>query len=527
MAGGRIGRGRAFLLFFVCLGGLCVRPAAAYWDDVHYFLTYIIARYAGFTPAQAYRVSAANLFIDYNDRVKPDQVPKDTNELTAILQGRKRFPEGLLRPRWRFHAFRDESRFEDVIGNDPKAEEAEKAVGEEENRRFESAQGRLNPGFGLHFVQDRFCHQKFGSIWAHLFNPLDYEKTTEKARASGLPIGGTVDWLSALELEAAFDLISKTAGRMQEFLRQNIPLQKQPDFELFNVQDIVKELRNINVRPDGLTLEQMPLYAAYYLAEEDKNIKTKIRQDTFAANYRKITFDLADTLVRLAFNQIPPPAPALTQAQKDFFYKHKYGPNLAAAGKAVLDEMTTKVFAECATAAKVREFLDLEKARNKYTFDADNQVQPRDELILAGNLDLSIEGVLTDPKGRVEVALKVPATRTGETEYAFGDSRSMSPGEKGTWEKVPVGEASSSVSPWNVLISRPSTLTDFMGAAPGVLNRKKSLIRATRSATLAGASRSITIFPSSIRDWTVKETAPKPPLQGARARVSDMMVILS
>ena len=86
------------------------------------------------------------------------------------------------------------------------------------------------------------------------------------------------------------------------------------------------------------------------------------------------------------------------------------------------------------------EFLDFKKAREKYTIDPDNQIQPRDELILAGNLDVSIEGVLKDPRSRVDVVVKLPATRSGETEYAYGETLSLPLGEKGTWEKVPAGE---------------------------------------------------------------------------------------
>jgi len=48
-------------------------PAAAYYDDVHYALTYYIARRAGFTPQQALRIARANLSTDYSPPTEPVQ----------------------------------------------------------------------------------------------------------------------------------------------------------------------------------------------------------------------------------------------------------------------------------------------------------------------------------------------------------------------------------------------------------------------------------------------------------------------
>jgi hypothetical protein len=436
----------AVLGILMLLGGVTGRPALAFWDDIHYFLTYVIARYVGFTPVQAYRIACANLLSDYNEKLKPDQIPKGPGELEAILKKEKKWPEELLRSRWRYHAFRNESEFGSILGSnkpdaipDPREADVIKAIEAEEKRLFERAQSFKNPGLCLHFVQDRFSHEKYGSIWAHLGNPLYPEESTEKARQGNLAIGGTVDWLSAQDVALDSTLVQNSASKMQEFMRLVIPQQtRRRNFSLLDTEDITNELRAINLAPEGLKLDEMPLYAAYYLTEDDKNIKTKNWQNTFAGNYHKVKQDTESYLKWLG--GLKTNAPVLTQAQKDFFSKHKYGPDLGAARQAVLRMMKDRGLNEFKTSQKEQEFLDLNKARNKYTIDNNNRIQPRDELVLAGNLDISVEGISSDPQATVEVAVKMPPTMPDETEYALGDPRPLALGSKATWENVPVGE---------------------------------------------------------------------------------------
>ena len=52
---------------------LLAPPAEAYYDDVHYSLTYYLARAVGYTPEQAHRIANADHSIDYDPDTEPVQ----------------------------------------------------------------------------------------------------------------------------------------------------------------------------------------------------------------------------------------------------------------------------------------------------------------------------------------------------------------------------------------------------------------------------------------------------------------------
>src|SRR5215212_1305861 len=107
------------LLLGVGLLGMAPRPAAAYWDDVHYHLTYTVARLVGYTPQQAYRIAAANLSTDYHEATEPTQI----TATEAVLGVPDPQPPARQNPRWWFHAFRNQTdpRFLTAIGDGPGA----------------------------------------------------------------------------------------------------------------------------------------------------------------------------------------------------------------------------------------------------------------------------------------------------------------------------------------------------------------------------------------------------------------------
>ena len=97
-----------FLLIVV--GLMTVQPAAAYYDDVHYALTYYIARQIGYTPEQAYRIASATVSVDWSPETEPVQVAwRNENRYLIInpLSGVWQTPTA-QEPRWRFHSFRNE-----------------------------------------------------------------------------------------------------------------------------------------------------------------------------------------------------------------------------------------------------------------------------------------------------------------------------------------------------------------------------------------------------------------------------------
>src|SRR5687768_11888225 len=133
------------LLGVLCVSaGVAVRPASAYYDDVHYALTYYICRQSGYTPLQAYRIASACSATDWDPDTEPVQpigqlkiltdpalgvllphtryidptrwLAMSEIDLKILLSGFKPMTANGQDPRWKFHAMRNEREFSDVIG---------------------------------------------------------------------------------------------------------------------------------------------------------------------------------------------------------------------------------------------------------------------------------------------------------------------------------------------------------------------------------------------------------------------------
>src|SRR5260221_411037 len=63
----------SLVLAFLMLIAFTEGRAYAYYDDVHYALTYVVARHLGYTPLQAYRIASACVSVDYAPETEPVQ----------------------------------------------------------------------------------------------------------------------------------------------------------------------------------------------------------------------------------------------------------------------------------------------------------------------------------------------------------------------------------------------------------------------------------------------------------------------
>ncbi len=119
------------------MGTLSPKAAQAYDNDTHFDLTYYIARAAGYTPEQAWRIASADLAVDTSVQTEPEQL---------VL----RFKHG-PKVRQDFHAFRSLSWY-------PSGAAADAAIQQALHFRYNEAYQQQNPGVYLHAYQDSYAH---------------------------------------------------------------------------------------------------------------------------------------------------------------------------------------------------------------------------------------------------------------------------------------------------------------------------------------------------------------------------------
>lgn len=382
------------------IGGLLLwqaHPAHAYWDDVHYHLTYFTARLAGCTPEQSYRLAAADVSTDYSPATEPTQF--DISEYTGTGRGDAPAKQ---EPRWRYHAFRNQTvpDFKDSVGNGPGAAAADEAIKKQANELFAAGTRTRNIGVFLHFAQDREPHRGFGSAWGHYFDPKDPAGSTQQARAANLRLGGMVDWISAHPKLTTLDLMYNTGSWIDKFLATASPHQHRRAVTLAESEGMIDALRGLSPAPDPLTLAELPLYQQF---------------------------------VESSMNPLAT-APTLTPQQLAKFTAHKNGPNLSGAEGLIVAEMKRLGMVEGGIPA-------LAQARHQYTFSA--QGNPQGDGIrvwgIVANLKLTVQGNSASDTEPVDVTIKAPITMTGETEYEIYPVTEMKPGEAHTFETLPVG----------------------------------------------------------------------------------------
>ncbi|MBM3499292.1 MAG: PDZ domain-containing protein [Armatimonadetes bacterium] len=372
-------------------------PAFAYWDDVHYHLTYYVARMVGYTPEQAYRVAAADLSADYAETTEPTQM----SAMDYLAGAGEDSPEKQA-PRWRFHAFRDETRFPGAIGDDPKGAEADEAIRDQQQALWDAARGERNRNLGvyLHFAQDRGQHFGFGSAFGHYFDPADPVNSTTKARQAGLALGGTVDWIDYRSPLAEGDVSTVTIEALSRFLADVSPRQQKRAYRPADIAAVVESLRAANSAPAPLASDELALYIAFIKARNGVGS-----------------------------------APALTAQQQAKFTRHADGPSLPAAEQVV----AAALLAAGAMEEHVPGYL---QARRAFTFDANGNVLPGqlDQYVITGSLKVNLAAEGAAPGPQVELVIKAPATFSSDAEYNLTKPALVPMPSSVTYEQIPIGK---------------------------------------------------------------------------------------
>ncbi|MBM3501004.1 MAG: hypothetical protein FJX74_20315, partial [Armatimonadetes bacterium] len=377
---------------------LTTTPAFAYWDDVHYYLTYYIARVVGYTPEQAYRAAAADLSVDYCGTTEPTQM-----SAVDYLAGAKEDTPEKQRPRWMFHAFRDETRFARAMANDPQAIAAEQAVSVQLDALWKAAisDTSVNPGVYLHFVQDLGPHWGFGSAFGHYFNPADPVGSTQEAVKKGLQLGATVDWLGSQTPAPYKSVQLMTALSLQQFLSAMSPRQRGRQWADGKMDGVVARLKAVNDYPSSLQQDELSLYIAY--VKSRKGLGT---------------------------------APTLTPEQQTRFAKHLDGPDLNAAAAEI-------VLARKAAGMMEDSIPSHLQARTQFTFDASGNVAAGqlDAYVLTAKLKIIVPATGAGTEPFVNLVVKAPPTFWNDSGYDLvpaGGSRQVPISI--TYEQIPVGQ---------------------------------------------------------------------------------------
>ncbi|MBI1356371.1 MAG: hypothetical protein GC160_18675 [Acidobacteria bacterium] len=227
-------------------------PAGAYYDDVHFHLTYYVARMVGFSPDQAARIAGANVSVDYSQRTEPVQGFWPT--------------AGTQAPRVRFHAFRDENSYPASIGEMEQAAEADRAIRGQQVQLWNTGLEDRNPGAFLHFFQDRWPHHKYGSKGGHWSDSSDTFGFGNLAIAvvARLPQGGTTDWLSYQQKLSASEqarsnerLLEDTARALGRFM-QMAGLGTPKTVSAADHRDVLEALRQANPHPEPIFPADIP-----------------------------------------------------------------------------------------------------------------------------------------------------------------------------------------------------------------------------------------------------------------------------
>jgi len=253
------------LILMLCILAAIPQPAAAYYDDVHYGLNYLIARVIGYTPEQAYRLSSACVSVDWSEDTEPTQLghaceagvslflrtvaysgEKGVNWLLNALEtqdftGKPDFDDKLVdfdlkrvaAPQWKFHAFRNSFLIKGAYADGPGAAEADALILKQREGLWQFGLQDKNPGVFLHYDQDMIPHGKYTVIGGHWFCPT--------AVMNKLPMGSTTDWLAFRPIESNEALVYNTAERLITFMNQVGKGKQKPVVQ--NADEVVAALR--------------------------------------------------------------------------------------------------------------------------------------------------------------------------------------------------------------------------------------------------------------------------------------------
>ncbi len=378
-----------------------------YYDDVHYALTYYMARKSGFTAIQAYRIASVCVSVDYDEDTEPVQ------KLGQFLQTLKLSDSIAQAPRFSFHAMRDVREHPKSVGKGEDAAAAQGDVSRQLDSLFTSSlHSEGNLGAFLHALQDEMPHRGYGTAWGHW--PVEVGAVEEYA-GHGLPIGGTTDWISYRE----FDVVTgaqKSSSYMRRFLEKVSPHQLYRPYDENAFSRLVAKLAQANPFPK-------PLDTEFKRSQYVQRYSSMAEILGYNVNLRTVRSRMANPVEMEKLSQ----QLSIGISEPDF-WKHVTGPDVKKA-ISIVDQ-----------ALKEQGFEDMvPSVHHSYDLDAKGRLSDRtslDQFVLVGSMTFKVRS-----SAPVEVMVKMPKQGRAAEHALFGlDPVRMKPNESHTWENLPVGE---------------------------------------------------------------------------------------
>lgn len=404
-------------------------PLQAYYDDVHYALTYYIARQSGYTPLQAYRIASACSAVDWDPDTEPVQPIGQIRVLfdkaliplaigtrlipsgAQLLVGFNPLENGAEVPRWKFHAMRNEAVYRDVIGRGAGSQESQTAVLQQREQllRFAIEQSK-NPGVFLHGFEDEAPHHGYGTRWGH-WPALEGEAD----RHGGMPIGGTTDWISFRPGDVA--AVGPAASQyLARFMNAVSPHQRWRPSSEADYARLIPALVAANRFPAALDSQlKRELYIQYYARENG----TELRRLGTMNNPSDLS-DLGAQLSRISLS-------------REDLAKQKGGPDVAKAIQAVNQALRDAGMDDSVPPSPLSYDLNVEGALAE-----ESQL---DSWVLTGSLEISVQSADPVP-ATYQATVKMKPTRKGEPEYELhGLPKAQFRAGRGfRWENLPIGD---------------------------------------------------------------------------------------
>lgn len=153
---------------------LNTQTALAYDNDTHFWLTYYLARKAGYSNLQATQIASANVSVDFDKHTQP-VTPSPKLKNIPHLNSHFQFV------RWQYHALPWKSNIYEYVKpehkhwwnptmeSDEALQEAADKVVAKRGLEFwkKTLADKQNPGFFLHYLGDSFAHRGFASYIGH------------------------------------------------------------------------------------------------------------------------------------------------------------------------------------------------------------------------------------------------------------------------------------------------------------------------------------------------------------------------
>jgi WD40 repeat protein len=399
------------------IAGLGAQPAAAYYDDIHYNLTYYIARQVGYTPMQAHRIASATVSVDWSPATEPVQASfRVENRVLVITPFAAPWAmPSSQEPRWRYHAFRNDLAFSDAVGPGRDADVADMQIRQQQLALWNQALEMGNPGIFMHFFQDVVPHAKYGTRNGHW--PVSEKEDVERHQRFGLPIGGTPDWLSYQAMAVGEALVQQTASSLTTFMERVSPKQRPRQMDAEATMALMRALRDVNPFPtslQGKSIDALRRGKAYSLL----GTLSAEAAIGFFANQYFLDPQETENIIRQFHGPALPPA------------LEKVNAAMARSGWRPTDDVPFETLPEFV----------------QYDFDGFGRMRnPADvtKWVLNGKLNVNVKsraGEASAQKIPVKVVALLAKTRPGDTEQRLGEENSEVNGAMVSFDKTPVGE---------------------------------------------------------------------------------------